>query len=112
MLLGRKEGIELKTWFALGRMLILPSRYERFGAVVNEALLLGEKVAVSSKAGAAMLVNKNNGVVLNIDEKYIDFSKLSEKVEPLREYIQNIPNNMPFKYNELMQKLIDWINTF
>ena len=93
-------------------MLILPSRYERFGAVVNEALLLGEKVAVSSKAGAAMLVNKNNGVVLNIDEKYIDFSKLSEKVEPLREYIQNIPNNMPFKYNELMQKLIDWINIF
>lgn len=59
-----------------------------------------------------MLVNKNNGVVLNIDEKYIDFSKLSEKVEPLREYIQNIPNNMPFKYNELMQKLIDWINIF
>lgn len=112
VLLGRKEGIELKTWFVLGRMLILPSRYERFGAVVNEALLLGEKVAVSSKAGAAMLVNKNNGVVLNIDEKYIDFSKLSEKVEPLREYIQNIPSNMPFKYNELMQKLIDWINIF
>lgn len=109
---GRKEGEELKGWFILGQMLILPSRYERFGAVVNEALLLGEKVAVSSKAGATILVNDHNGVILDIDKEYIDFAKLSSEIDPIKGKNEEVSNNMPFRYDELMEKLVYWIKSF
>ena len=110
--LGRKEGIELKSWLALGQMLILPSVYERFGAVVNEALLLGEQVAVSSKAGSVMLINNRNGIILDIKEKYINFEILSNRIQPIKGKIEMIPNNMPYRYDELMDGLIEWIDDF
>ena len=92
--------------------MILPSRYERFGAVVNEALLLGEKVAVSSKAGATILVNDHNGVILDIDKEYIDFAKLSSEIDPIKGKNEEVSNNMPFRYDELMEKLVYWIKSF
>ena len=48
---GRKEGAELLAWYNLADIFVLPSTYEQFGAVVNEALLAGCQVLCSKNAG-------------------------------------------------------------
>ena len=46
----------VRAWMAEADTLILPSRYDGWGAVVNEALALGTPVVVSDACGAADLV--------------------------------------------------------
>lgn len=55
---GRHEDSKLYAWYLLGQLLILPSLFERFGAVVNEALAVGIPVLVSEVAGAASLISR------------------------------------------------------
>ncbi len=61
---GRYEDLELLAWYNIGSVFVLPSHYEPFGAVINEALLAGCKVICSSKAGSSTLVNEHkNGKI-------------------------------------------------
>lgn len=62
---GRKEGVELYSWYTIAQIFVLPSTYEAFGAVVNEALLGGCKVLCSESAGASTLINISNGKIFN-----------------------------------------------
>lgn len=62
---GRYEAQALHAWYLCGSGLILPSISETFGAVVNESLIFGTKVLCSKLAGAATLINSNNGLVFN-----------------------------------------------
>ncbi len=63
---GRFEGLELLAWYKISDSFILPSTFEPFGAVINEALLSGCFTAVSEIAGAASLIQENkNGVKFN-----------------------------------------------
>lgn len=63
---GRLEGEALSAWYRLGSLFALASAYERFGAVVNEALLAGLPVVVSDRAGAQSLVTEGkNGAVVD-----------------------------------------------
>ena len=105
------EGEELKTRYYLGQVLMLPSVREPFGAVVNEALMAGNYVMVSSIAGSACLVNDSNGEVIDVNNEYIDFRKVNSRIPVLdEEYIVNKTNKMLFSYRECMDRLIDWIN--
>ena len=109
--IGRMEGEELKTRYYLGQVLMLPSVREPFGAVVNEALMAGNYVMVSSIAGSACLVNDSNGEVIDVNNEYIDFRKVNSRIPVLdEEYIVNKTNKMLFSYRECMDRLIDWIN--
>jgi len=50
--------------------LILPSRYDGWGVVVNEALLQGVPVILSDKVGAKTLIdNKGGGVIFKSEDK-------------------------------------------
>jgi glycosyltransferase involved in cell wall biosynthesis len=60
---GRLTGSELYSWFSLSDIFALPSNFEPFGAVVNEALVAGCQVIVSDKVGANCLINSTNGVI-------------------------------------------------
>ena len=62
---GRFEGDELYAWYACASGFVLPSVYEPYGAVVNEALIFGNKVFCSKYAGAASLISTNNGIIFN-----------------------------------------------
>lgn len=62
---GRKEGNELLCWYSIASVLVLPSTFESFGAVVNEALLGGCYVLCSQTAGASSLINSDNGKIFN-----------------------------------------------
>jgi glycosyltransferase involved in cell wall biosynthesis len=61
---GRFEGIDLLAWYNIGQLFVLPSHSEAFGAVVNEALLAGQRVLCSSFAGASEIIDpaKNGGL--------------------------------------------------
>ncbi len=63
---GRTVGRALYAWYGLGRLLVLPSAYEPFGATVAEALAAGMPVICSNIAGARTLVeNGVTGTVLD-----------------------------------------------
>lgn len=56
LFVGRHERPELFSWFNIGQIFVLPSSYEPFGAVVNEALLAGATVICSKSAGSSSLI--------------------------------------------------------
>ena len=63
---GRLEGAALLNTYRLADLFILPSRFEPFGAVVNEALLAGLPVICSDMVGAKCLVAEGvSGSVFN-----------------------------------------------
>lgn len=108
---GRKEGVELISWYSLANIFVLPSVYEPFGAVVNEALLGGCKVLCSKLAGASSLINENNGALFNPYNKN-ELVKLLEdsldEIDCTASYIsKNRDSKMPFTFKEKIEALIN-----
>ena len=65
LLPGRYESLELYAWYLCASGFVLPSVYEPFGAVVNEALIFGVKVLCSAHAGVASLVDEDQGLLFD-----------------------------------------------
>lgn len=73
---GFFDGAHLYAWYSLAQFFVLPSLYEPFGAVVNEALVFGCPVLASKHIGAVdFIIDGKNGFVFdpeNVDEfRYI-----------------------------------------
>ncbi|WP_202079430.1 glycosyltransferase [Caldalkalibacillus salinus] len=47
---------------------VLPSRYETFGVVYIEALACGKPIIATKCGGPEMIVNNNNGLLVNVDD--------------------------------------------
>lgn len=63
----------LYAWYDIADCFILPSRYEPFGAVVNEALVYGCPVLASKYIGATDFITNENGLLFDpLDPKEID----------------------------------------
>ena len=62
---GFQFGKDLYRWYDRADFLVLCSRHETFGAVVNEALVLGCPVLASKYIGALVFINKSNGIVFD-----------------------------------------------
>lgn len=107
---GRKEGLELRSWYTFAQIFVLPSTYEPFGAVVNEALLGGCKVLCSDMAGASSLINGGNGMIFSpyngselltcIEDTLTAVDHTSANIHTIRE------NRMPFTFNEKIDTLM------
>ena len=54
---GRKEGRAVYEMMAMADVLVLPSAFEPYGAVVGEALQWGTPCVVSDRVGAKLLIN-------------------------------------------------------
>jgi len=65
LLPGRFEGEELYAWYLCASGFVLPSTYEPFGAVVNEALIFGLPVFCTKYAGASYLVHPGKGLLFD-----------------------------------------------
>jgi glycosyltransferase involved in cell wall biosynthesis len=107
----RKEGAALYNWYTIAQVFILPSAYEPFGAVVNEALVGGCFVLCSKLAGASSLINESNGLLFDpIDEMDLTH-KLGLAIknsEPLNKEIENLRDNkMLFSFEEKMSNLLN-----
>lgn len=100
---GRKEGESLWQSYAESDILVLCSESETFGAVVNEALIAGCKILVSSRAGSAWLINKTNGRVFNFE----DPNNLQRNLHDLmvEEVVEERKNRMPFDFNSYYEAL-------
>lgn len=61
-------GAELYAWYDMADFFILPSRYEPFGAVVNEALVYGCPVVASKNIGALDFIDEKNGIVFDPED--------------------------------------------
>ncbi len=107
---GRKEGEELYSWYMLAHIFVLPSTFEPFGAVVNEALISGCSVICSEKAGASILINKRNGVLFNPhneDDLVLKLRKFLENTKPLNETGVSLrASKMPFTFRDKIQDFI------
>ena len=65
LFLGRIEGEELRAWYNIADVFVLLSTLEPYGAVINEALLAGNRIVISQKAGASCLVSEDNGEIVD-----------------------------------------------
>ena len=106
LFIGHKEGTALLSWYNLSEIFVLPSTYEPFGAVVNEALLAGCYVLCSKKAGASSLINSMNGHVFDpANERELVFylkEKLKQTESIRSSKIELRENKMPFKYSTVI----------
>lgn len=107
---GKKEGLELMAHYNLGDIFVLPSRYEPFGTVVNEALLAGCYVLCSNVAGAACLIEEGkNGNLFDINNE----QELSEMLSDQLVHVSSDDkdrircNRMMIKYKEQFDLLKD-----
>ena len=62
---GFRFGKDLYQWYDRADFLVLCSRHETFGAVINEALVLGCPVLASKYIGALVFINETNGIVFD-----------------------------------------------
>lgn len=108
LFVGKKEGEDLYAWYNIGELFVLPSIYEPFGTVTNEALLAGCYVLCSQEAGSSCLIK--SGVNGSVFDPY----DLNELVKKMNYYIDKcIPtkkvNKMQFGYDGRMIDLISFI---
>ena len=75
---GRKEGDELYGIMSAADVLVLPSSFEPYGAVVSEALQWGAPVLVSDRVGAKSLVEPGkNGEIFEFNNAEDFYKKLT-----------------------------------
>lgn len=89
LLAGRDEGPSLYAWYVCASGFVLPSVYEPFGAVVNEALIFGLPVMCSSLAGSAALAAQSGGLLfdpLDAAATRSAFDTFVQRLQPLAEY--------------------------
>ena len=107
LFVGRHDGLELKAWYNIGQVFVLPSLHEPFGAVTNEALLSGQYVLCSSIAGSSCLIDSDNGALFshNNANELIDFLiEYNKKIIPLKSVIVR-PSKMNISFIESFNKL-------
>ena len=82
---GKKTGRELLRFYLAADVLMLVSKHETFGAVVNEALALGIPVILSRNTGARELINQKNGWLVNPES----IEDITEKIQSAYAQINN-----------------------
>lgn len=101
---------ELRTLVGQHHVLILPSRFDGWGAVVNEAIASGLQVICSNKCGASILIiNDKIGHVFDIDNSKALTKTLEQTIADKdtidRDYILNYSNYL--KGEQVAQYLIE-----
>lgn len=81
---GKFQAEELYGWYACASGFILPSLFEPFGAVVNEALIFGLPVLCSQYAGASTLIQQGNGYLFNPSDDSDTVHKFSSFMENIQ----------------------------
>jgi len=112
---GKQEGEELLSWYNIGDIFILPSTFDRFGAVVNEALMAGCHTFCSSVAGASALIKEPyNGQVFNPKNRDELTAKIQDYLEKtvIKHDMSTIkPDLTVIQYEEQFRLFLSLIDT-
>lgn len=98
---GHYEDDELLAWYNIGQVLVLPSVYEPFGCVVNEALLGGLYVLASTEVGSNGLLSETSGRVFSLsstDSLEACLVTYGDRIEPLAVPVRLKRNLMPVTF--------------
>jgi len=98
--LGNLSNSNVRSQIEQSDYLVLPSRFDGWGAVISEALSVGTKVICSDKCGASILVNAENGYVY--DEKS-DIDLVKNLKLSLKNNAQN-RDEIVDKFNSITEK--------
>lgn len=105
-LVGKKEGKELMAYYHVGDIFVLPSMYEPFGTVVNEALLAGCYVLCSSEAGASCLIaDERNGFRFDVTQPEEMIRKGQILLKKVIDH-DDKRNKMLFSYQEMIDPIL------
>ncbi|MBE9599526.1 glycosyltransferase [Pedobacter sp. MC2016-24] len=112
---GRMEGQELLSWYNLAQIFVLPSHYEPFGAVINEALLAGSIVLCSKLAGASSLIKTGeNGYNFDPYDKALLENLLNQEIDKISSitgFLKDIkPSNMLVSFEDYFDNLYKELN--
>lgn len=111
---GKKEGVQLLAYYNVAQLFVLPSQYEPFGTVVNEALLAGCYTLCTKVAGAACLIKPGqNGELFDPSSAEQLAALLSNalcKTHPLT-HIALKNNRMNLRYEEQWKGLLQSLGT-
>ncbi|HDZ61449.1 MAG TPA: glycosyltransferase [Candidatus Pacearchaeota archaeon] len=98
--LGYKDGIDKANYYAIADFFVLPTLYDVWGLVVNEAFYYGLPVISTNKAGATELIeegktgfvikDKNVTQLANTMKKLLDNPRLLKK---MKQNVKKIPNS-------------------
>lgn len=113
---GSVPSAQAIAYIGRSKVLVLPSRKDGWGAVVNEALMVGTPVVCSSACGAADLVKHSgfgsvftSGEVPELTEKLRDVLRLSQQIgvrEDIREWSQSIrPEALAIYFEEVVEHI-------
>lgn len=105
---GRYEGDAVRAWYNIADVFILPSTWEPFGAVTNEALIAGCKCLISQNAGSACLINDQNGKVIDpydVDGMARIIDDTMKDIE-IRNELAPRSSNMLFSFDETINRVI------
>ena len=111
---GKKQGEDLYACYNVGQIFVLPSYYERFGAVVNEALLAGCYTLCSVAAGAACLIEpQKNGDLFDPASKRELAEKLAQGLEDCEDLsrISLKTNKMRYSYDQYITSFFNQLNS-
>lgn len=102
---GSLSGMPLAAVYQLADILVLPSRQEAFGAVVNEALVAGASVIVSERAGARTLVDPSNGRVVppTLEAIAAALRESLDGITPRSSYSMR-PDRIPFTFADKLSE--------
>jgi len=99
---GFASGATLYAWYDIASFFILPSRYEPFGAVVNEALVFGCPVVASRYIGAVEFIQGENGFFFDPLSPDSFVEALYRARESFPEPHGPRPNLMPFSFESYL----------
>lgn len=105
---GHYEDDALLAWYNIGQVLVLPSVYEPFGCVVNEALLGGLYVLASTEVGANGLLSEASGRVFSLSstaDLEACLAEYGDRIEPVTMPLRLKRNLLSLSFREEFEKI-------
>lgn len=99
--LGAIDSTELPEWYNWADVLVVPSRYDGWAAVVNEGLMVGLPVILSDACGAVDIIHSTNGGTVFASESVEELVTILESYYENYAYYDSVAANAYHSFDRL-----------